>query len=145
MANFIAHQPTELELRLTAEREAADEASRAAVRAERQRLYDEREAALAAARKPVPMTRTAPEPNRVAAEALRAALDADAWAVLLQHLEVWEPNRFKSALKFIAQGEAAMAYRAEQERGARERAERQTADKARAQATLEARAAELAA
>ncbi|MGU3662276.1 hypothetical protein [Methylobacterium fujisawaense] len=78
MANYTIHQPTELEIRLTAEREAANEASRAAVQAERQRIYDEREAALKAARKPVPMTRTAPEPNRVSAEALRAALEARA-------------------------------------------------------------------
>lgn len=144
MVNYVVHQPTELELKLTAEREAADEAARAAVRAERQKIYDAREALLRAA-KPVPVTTTAPEPNRAAAEALRAALDDAAWAALLRHLEVWNPASFKSALKFIAQDEAAMAYRAEQERGARERAERQAAEKAKAQAVLEARAAELAA
>ncbi|CAM3051430.1 hypothetical protein JHFBIEKO_4425 [Methylobacterium mesophilicum] len=144
MANYITHEPTELELRLTAEREAADAAARAAVQAERQRLYDAREAALKAARKPVPMTKTALEPNRVAAEALRAALDDAAWVALLRHFDVWDPGRFKASALFIAQGETAAARKAELVRGAQERAERQAAEHAAAQAALEARAAELA-
>jgi hypothetical protein len=144
MAEYITHQPTELEIRLVAEREAADEAARAAVRAERQRVYDLREAALKA-NKPVPVTRTAPEPNRAAAEALRAALDAHAWAALLQFVETWNPAAFKGALKFIAQSEASATRHAETVQGTRERAERQAAKQAEAQAALEAQAAELAA
>lgn len=144
MANFVTHEPTELELRLVAEREAADAAARAAVQAERQRIYAEREAALKAAREPVPAARTSPEPDRVAAEALRAALDDYAWAELLRHVEVWSPAAFKGALKFIAQSEAGAARHVEMVQGMRERAQQQAAKKAEAQAALEARAAELA-
>lgn len=145
MADFITHQPSAMELKLKAEREAADAAAADAVAAERARIYAEREAALKAATKHVPTGKPAPEPNRVAAEALRAALDDAAWAALLAHLDAWDPAKFKAGLQWIAQGEAAMAYRSEQERGARERAERQAAERAKAQAALEARAAELAA
>lgn len=145
MANYVIHEPTELEIQLTAERKAADEAARAAVQAERQRIYDAREAALKAASKHVPAARTAPEPNRAAAEALRDALDDAAWSALLRHLDVWNPQTFKAALTFIGRSEAAKAQHAEFVRGTRERAEMEAATKAKAQAALEARAAELAA
>lgn len=141
---IITHQPTELELRLVAEREAADAAARAAIEGERRMAFAAREAAIQAERQRKAERVVAVDPVRNAAALVRSALGAD-WAHFVAFLRSADPARLKSHLLGIEAAEDAdrQAGQARETYTATRAAQIET--KAIAQAALEQRAGELAA
>ncbi|UIN36391.1 hypothetical protein [Methylobacterium oryzae] len=137
------HQPTELELRLVAEREAADAAARAAIEGQRQKAYAAREAAIQAERERKAEHVVAVDPSRNAASLVRRALGAD-WAPFVSFLRSADPARLKALLLSIEATEDANRQAAQVRETYAETRTVQIETAATAQAALERRAEGLA-
>lgn len=95
---------TELELAIAAQNDAETEAKRAELTAERQRLYEEREAAIKAGRRIEVQRAAAPTPAQRAAAAIRTSL-GDAWPEFVSWLKPAAPAEIKIALLAIEASE----------------------------------------
>lgn len=146
MYNDNKFKPTDLELRLIAERQAAEDDARRAIEAERAKMVEQNrermraeEAARAAERA------EKGDPVGRAARAIRAAIADDAWPAVVTAIRTTDAVKLRLAMLSLRADEEAAARHAEIVAGLQARVAMETREKAERQAALEARAAELAA